>query len=103
MKKIIINGEEFKAEKIIKTENDIIGQDTNGNEIFAFRGISDFTGFTIEEGQTFDTEDPSEQEILNAQLLKENADIKTQSVDQEELTANLLLQVATLKGGSTNV
>lgn len=47
--------------------------------------------------------EPSEQEILNAQLLKENADMKAQLAEQQELTANLLLQVASLKGGSTNV
>jgi len=45
----------------------------------------------------------SEQEVLNAQLLKENADIRAQLAEQQELTANLLLQVASLKGGSTSV
>lgn len=103
MKILNFNNEQYTAEKIIKTETDIIGQDSNKNELFAFRGISDFTGFTLKEGQTFDIEDPSEQEVLNAQLLKENADMKTQLSEQQELTSQLLLQVAILKGGSTSV
>ena len=103
MKKLIFNNETFEAEKIIKTDTDIIGKDINGIEVFAFSGISDFTGFTLEDGQTFDIEEPSEQEVLNAQLLKENADMKAQLSEQQELTANLLLQVASLKGGSTSV
>lgn len=103
MKTLIFNKQEFKADKIIKTETDIIGEDSNGNEVFALRGISDFSGFTLEEGQVFDTVEPSEQEVLNAQLLKENADIKAQLQSQQELNAQLLLDIATLKGGSTNV
>lgn len=49
------------------------------------------------------TENPDDQEILNAQLLKSNADIKTQLTEQQELTADLLLQIAKLKGGTLNV
>lgn len=56
MKILNFNGEQYKADKIIKTETDIIGKDSNGNELFAFRGINDFTDFDLEEGQTFDTE-----------------------------------------------
>ena len=56
MKTLIFNKQEFKADKIIKTETDIMGEDSTGNEVFAFRGISDFSGFTLEDGQTFDTE-----------------------------------------------
>ena len=56
MKTLKFNNEEFKAEKIIKTEKDIVGQDLQGNEVFSFRGISDFSLFVLEEGQTFDTE-----------------------------------------------
>lgn len=56
MKKLTVNGEEFKADKIIKNETDIIGKNATGNELFAFRGISDFNLFALEEGQNFDTE-----------------------------------------------
>lgn len=103
MKKLLFNNQSFEADKIIKSDSDIVGKNSSGIEIFSFKGISDFSLFVLEEGQTFDTEEPNEQEILNAQLLKENADMKSQLAEQQELTANLLLQVASLKGGSTNV
>jgi hypothetical protein len=47
MKILNFNGEKYMADKIIKTENSIIGQDSNGNEVFAFKGISDFGAFAI--------------------------------------------------------
>lgn len=68
MKILNINREEFRADKIIKTGTDIIGQDLNGNEIFAFIGIPDFTGFTVtnEDGTSsnFDTVPRTNIEIL---------------------------------------
>lgn len=64
MKILTFNKEQFKAEKIIKSETDIIGKDINGNEVFAFRGISNFSGFALEEGQTFDTELTIEERML---------------------------------------
>lgn len=48
MKELLFNGQEYRADKIIKNENAIIGQDSRGNELFAFRGISDFSQFAIE-------------------------------------------------------
>lgn len=63
MKIVTYNNEQFKAEKIIKTDTDILGQDSNGNELFAFKGISSFAGFTIanEDGTSvdYDTLQPS--------------------------------------------
>lgn len=47
--KLIVNNEEFQADKIIKTGTDIIGQDLKGNEIFTFRGISNFIGFQLKD------------------------------------------------------
>ena len=64
MKKLLTNNKEFLAEKIIKTDKDIIGKDSNGNEVFAFRRISDFTGFSLEEEQTFDTELTLEERMI---------------------------------------
>ena len=75
MKILTANGEQFQAKKIIKTDTDIIGQDVNGNEIFAFRGISDFMNFTLEAGQSFDAETPS-----NTDLQKQMFDLTTQLV-----------------------
>ena len=59
MKTLIVNNQQFEAEKIIKTDTDIIGKDANGNELFAFRSISDFSLFALEEGQTYDTSEPT--------------------------------------------
>lgn len=56
MKTLKFNNEEFKAEKIIKIDTDIVGKDSSGIEVFSFKGISDFSQFSLEEGQTFDTE-----------------------------------------------
>ena len=70
MKKLKFNQEEYKAEKIIKTENSIIGQDLQGSEVFAFRGISDFALFELEEGQVFDMD---EKELLKQELTKTNS------------------------------
>jgi len=49
MKKLINNDEAFQADKIIKIDKDIIGYDINANEIFSFKGISDFTGFILKD------------------------------------------------------
>ena len=55
MKTLTVNGEEYQAERIVKTDTGIIGY--NGNqEVFAFRGISDFTQFQLASGETFDTD-----------------------------------------------
>ena len=62
MKTLNFNKQQFKADIIIKTNTDIIGQDSNGIEVFAFRGISDFTGFTLEDGKEFDAEEPTLEE-----------------------------------------
>ena len=47
----------FKAEKIIKTSDSIIGKDNNGKEIFSFKGITDFSLFILEDNQKYDTEE----------------------------------------------
>lgn len=50
MKKVIIDGKQFEAEIVIKTDTDIIGY-TRDVEVFAFRGITDFSQFQFPEGQ----------------------------------------------------
>jgi len=47
--KLIVNNETLQAEKIVKTNVNIIGYDINNNEIFSFKGISDFTGFVLKD------------------------------------------------------
>lgn len=72
MKKLVFNSESYEAEKIVKTETDIVGY--NGNvEVFAFRGISDFSGFEIESGQVFDKSDDD--------LLKERLVLMQAAID----------------------
>lgn len=63
MKNLNVNGGIYQADRIIKTDTNIIGYDSNGNELFAFKGISDFTGFTLEEGQTFDIPIPTNTDL----------------------------------------
>lgn len=46
---------------------------------------------------------PTQQEVLNAQLLKSNAETKIELDKQKQLNSQLLLEVAKLKGGTTNV
>lgn len=53
MKKLNFNGQIFESERIIKTNDSIIGY--NGDVVvFKFSGISDFSGFTLADGQMFD-------------------------------------------------
>lgn len=59
MKKLIVDGEMFEAERIVKTDTDIIGYD-GGREVFAFRGIKDFNKFQLEEGQEWDVDEKEE-------------------------------------------
>lgn len=47
--KLITTNETFQAEKIVKSDLNIIGYDINDNEIFSFKGISDFTGFQLQD------------------------------------------------------
>ena len=66
MKTLIFNGEEYHAEKIVKTQNDIIGY-TADSEVFTFRGVSNFSLFELEEGQEWDVDEKSklEQELTD--------------------------------------
>ena len=55
MKTLTFNNEDYQAERIVKTDTNIIGY--NGNSkipAWGFYGISDFTQFTLAEGETWD-------------------------------------------------
>lgn len=65
MKTLIVSNmtqdENFKprcAEKVVKTTDSIIGY-TDGKEVFALRGISDFSFFSLDEGEVFDVSEPT--------------------------------------------
>lgn len=102
MKTLIFEDEKFEAEKIIKTDNSIIGKNIDNKEVFSFKGINDFSLFTLEEGQEYDTEITEEKQLLSTVLL-ENANIKEQLKQQQELCATLTLQVAELREEKANV
>lgn len=58
MKTLIYNGNKnilYKAEKIIKNSDSIIGYN-NGKEVFSFKGITDFSLFTLKDNEQFDIE-----------------------------------------------
>lgn len=76
MKRLYFNAEIYEADKIIKTGMDIIGEDNNGNVVFAFKGISDFTQFHLEEGQEWDIS-----------VEEENAQLKTRLQTAERTAA----------------
>lgn len=48
-------------------------------------------------------QEPSENEVLMSNIMLENATLKQQMEEQQELTSTLMLQIAELKGGNTNV
>lgn len=92
MKTLSCNGKNFQAEKIVKTSDSIIGY--NGNsEVFVFRGISDFSQFQLEEGQTFDLDEKEQLEMTIANLVYELVmkDLTIQQMQQNQ--ANLVYQL----------
>lgn len=82
MKTLIYNNDEsvkYSAEKIVKNENSIIGYN-GANEVFSFKGVSDFSLFKLKNGSTYDVEVNTEEMLL------------------EEI-ANLKVEIMKLKGG----
>lgn len=63
MKKVLVAGEEYEAEKIVKTEKDIIGY-INGHEVFKFAGIRNMNVFSLAGGAEWDEMELSPQEEL---------------------------------------
>lgn len=79
MKTLYFNNKAFQAEKIIKKADSIIGY-IGSNEVFAFRGISDWTLFRVEGGE-FDPDPEAE---------------------KEQRIADLEAAIATILGGATS-
>jgi hypothetical protein len=92
MKTLKINGLEFKGDKIIKTKDSIIVLDGN-IEVFVAKGITDFSGFSLEEGQTFDIPEPTTEEAL----MKELASMKIDNMKKDVMMTNTLQTIASLK------
>jgi len=58
VKTLYVNGETYQAEKIIRTNTDILGfNSTSPTPIFAFRQIKDWTQFQLAEGQEWDIDE----------------------------------------------
>lgn len=73
--------EEFKADRVVKTDTDIIGY-VGDTEVFAFRGISDFSLFTL-DGE-FDPPDVDEVFALRT----ENMELKLALAELAEAQEN---------------
>ncbi|MFC0652050.1 hypothetical protein ACFFF5_10115, partial [Lederbergia wuyishanensis] len=85
-KNLIAYGEVFEAEKIVKSDTSIIGYIGN-SEVFAFRGISDFSQFQLDKGQKWDIDE-----------------IERMRLDQAQANAELFEMMLMLTGGmSPNV
>jgi len=68
MKKLYTDNEIYQAEKIVKTNDSIIGY--NGNQkVFAFKGINDFSKFQLDEGQEWDLSEEDEQALYQLDLV----------------------------------
>lgn len=67
MKKLYHNDEEYTAERIVKTSNDIVGYDGT-KEKFSFRGVKDWSQFQLEEGQEWDLSEEDEQALYQLDL-----------------------------------
>lgn len=85
MKKLVFNGEEYQAEKIIKGTDYIIGKDINDKELFSFNGVSDFSLFTLKDNAEFDIE-----ENLIDKLILDNISMQMQidSLIESQLGGN---------------
>lgn len=71
MKTLCFADQTYQAEEIVKTKDNIIGY-VNGNEVFSIRGISDFSQFTLDEGQVFDKPKLTDLENLRLELARSN-------------------------------
>lgn len=71
MKTLYFADQTYQAEEIVKTKDSIIGY-VNGVEVFSLRGISDFSRFTLDEGQVFDKPKLTDVENLRLELARSN-------------------------------
>lgn len=69
MKTLNFNDNQYTAERIVKTLDSIIGY-TNNQETFTFKGISDFSGFILNEGEEWDEVPKTALDILQETIDK---------------------------------
>lgn len=73
MKTLLVADKEFKAEKIIKTDNEIIGYN-GSSEVFAFRGIVDFSLFELKDAK-YDLQESDELKKMIADLQQQISEL----------------------------
>lgn len=89
MKSLIFGSAEYVAEKIIKTDDSIIGY-IGHTEVFSFRDVSDFSVFSFsDKQQEFDTPEPKIEDKFNQ--LQEEKDALAETLDMllTEIIPNL--------------
>lgn len=67
----MVHGETFEAQRIVKTADSIVGYNDQ-TEVFAFRGVSDFTAFDIDGEYDEPTPDISQEVNLLKQQLEDS-------------------------------
>lgn len=89
MKTLVFNNAEFQAERIIKTSDSIIGYSDN-SEVFAFRGISDFSLLKVLDENNVETSFDNQLLTLEEQLAEKDAqmlELKAQQMATNKLLA----------------
>lgn len=87
MKTLTFNNETFHAERIVKTNTDIIGYNVNSKiPAWGFYGISDFTQFQLAESQEWDISEKEQQEAAIAGLAYElvQKDLAIQALEKTQ-------------------
>ncbi|KGN00822.1 hypothetical protein Z955_02350, partial [Clostridium botulinum C/D str. DC5] len=93
------NGKDLNFDKIVKGKNNIHCY-IKDNIYMQFEGILDISTFEVEDGEFIDNPKTTEelQAEINAQLLKDSANLQIQLNKQTELNADLLIKIAQLGG-----
>lgn len=71
MKSLLVAGESYEAEQIMKKDNEIRGM-TNGQEVFKFTGIRKMDVFSLANGADWDIEQPSPEEEMQKLRLRQD-------------------------------
>ena len=94
MKKLIFDNETFQAETIVKSDLNIIGYDITNNEVFSFKGISDFSGFILqdENGNVigFEVQPKTEVELFKEEQFQVNIETILSSAQNTVETMELI-------------
>jgi hypothetical protein len=106
MKQLKFLDEIYNAERIVQTADSITGY-IGGTEVFAMRGVTDFTDYELLDGAEWDL---SIESSTLAELQEENTSLKlalaemamTQQTDKQELQLALAEIAELISGGGEN-